>query len=192
MKTGSKTGQNKKPAGDESSRVTLPGRLAKLTDSTSMVFNWVACVAMVAMLLLAAVDLVGIKVFKWNFAGAFEIIGLLGLILVAFAIPHTQVEKGHIAIDILTNLLPKRAQAFFDVFISLLILVLFAPMTWQMYIYGLRLQAQGAVSATQRLPLEPLAYASAVCFLLMCLVLIVQIVRAVRGVIRWKTTSSDS
>jgi TRAP-type C4-dicarboxylate transport system permease small subunit len=185
------TGQNNNTAGDESLRVTLAGHLSRLTDSTSMAFNWVACGAMIAMLLMAAVDLVGIKVFKWNFAGAFEAIGLLGLILVAFAIPHTHVQKGHIAIDILTNMLPKRAQALFDVFITLLILALFAPMTWQMFIYGLRLQEQGAVSATQRLPLEPLAYASAACFLLMCLVLIVQAVSAFRGVIKWKTTSSD-
>ncbi len=191
MKTDFETGQNNNPANDKSLKMTLPGRLAKLTDSTSEVFNWVASAAMVAMLLLATVDLVGIKVFKWNFAGAFESVGLLGLILICFAIPHTQLQKGHIAIDILTNRLPKRIQAFFDVFISLLILILFAPMTWQMFIYGLRLQDQGAVSATQRIPLEPFAYASAACFLLMCLVLVVQAVIAFRGVIKWRTMSSD-
>ena len=114
---------------------------------------------------------------------------MLGLLTVAFAISHTQVLHGHVAVDFVTTLLPKRAQAILDCIIPPIALVIFIPMTWQMYIIGLRFIAQGAVSTTQRIPYAPLAFATAACAAIICLVLIVEFVKSIRGAIRWKTTS---
>ena len=191
MKNNSNIDSTDKPAGGAFSWATLPGRLDRSTKATSLAFNWVACGAMVAMMLLATVDLVGIKVFRWRFAGAFEVIGLLGLISVAFAISYTQVKQGHVAVDFVTTLLPKRAQAVIDSIIPLIALVIFTIMTWQMFAIGQRFQTQGGVTTTERIPTAPFAYATVACALLMCVVLVVQFVKAIKGAIKWKTMPSD-
>ena len=188
---GSKIGGTENPARGRFSWATLLARLDKAVTIISTAFNWIACGAIVAMLLLATVDLVGIKLFTWRFAGAFEVIGLLGLVVIVFAIAFTQVRHGHVSVDFITNLLPKRAQMIINYIIPLVVLGIFAMISWQMYSLGLRLQSQSAVSVTQRIPTAPFAYATSVCSLIMCLVLLVEFVKAVIEALNWKTTSLD-
>lgn len=153
----------------------------KLAGAVSLALNRVACVAIIAMVSLATIDFIGVKVFRWGFAGSFEMVGLFGLIIVIFALPYTQLLRGHAEIDFVVNRLPKRAQAVIDSVVFLFALVLFALVTWQMFDYGGTLQASGGVTMTQGLPLSPFAYATASCCLVMCVILAVALVRGLKG-----------
>ena len=185
MNDESKIGETENPV---PGRTTLLARIDKASTAISTAFNWIACGAIIAMLLLATVDLVGIKVFSWRFAGAFEVIGLLGLVVIVFAIAFTQVRHGHVAVDFVATLLPKRVQMIINSIIPLIVLGIFAMISWQMYSLGLRLQSQKAVSVTQGIPTAPFAYTTSVCALVMCLVLFVEFIKAVIEAIQWKTT----
>jgi len=159
-------------------------RCEKRVNSVSNVFSLVSSVALVVMLLLGSVDFIGAKLFNLPVPGAVEMTGLLGLVIASFAIAFTQVLQGHTSIDFLVNRLPKRSKAVIASIVSLFGLVLFALIVWQMYSGGRTFQTTGRITSIVHIPLAPFAYAIAVCCLLTCLVLLVTLVRSIKGVVK--------
>jgi len=106
-------------------------------------------------------------------------VGFLGVVVIAFAIAHTQVLHGHIEVEFLTERLPKTAQKVLACIIYLFGMVLFALLTWASFNYGHSLQVCGEVSMTQEIPFYPFIYAMALCFISVFLVLLVQLLRTV-------------
>ncbi|MFC1905349.1 TRAP transporter small permease [Chloroflexota bacterium] len=158
-----------------------PSLFEKIINSASSVSNWLAHGALLAMLLLTAVDLAAYKLLRWSFGGSYEISGVLGLLIVVFALPHTQIVKGQIAVDFFVSRMPKRAQKVLAVLISLLGLFLFILITWQMLVYGLELGAEGRVTPIERIPLHPFAYITVACSALMSLVILVDLIKLFKG-----------
>jgi TRAP-type C4-dicarboxylate transport system permease small subunit len=158
-------------------------RFEKINNILGDAFAWVSGTALVALVLLSAVDMVAHKLFptKWLFAGAFEVSGLLAVLIASFAIPFTQLVHGHTDIDFFVNKLPKRAQTILAFVFTFFTLALFAVMTWQMTDFARGVQLSGRVSQLEEIPLAPLAYAAAVCFLLMCSVVLAALIRLGKG-----------
>lgn len=154
-------------------------RLERFANSFSHWLNWVAGAGLVAMLGLVVADIVGIKIFKWPIPGGIEMVGFLGVVVVAFAIAYTQVQHGHIQVEFAVMRLPKRVQAGVAAFASLLGLALFALLAWRSYEFGRALQATGEVSMTQGIPFYPFVHAIAFCCIPVCLVLLVEFLRSV-------------
>jgi len=154
-------------------------RLERFTNSFSHWLNRLAGVGLVAMLGLVVADIVGIKLFKWPIPGGIEMVGFLGVVVVAFAIAYTQVQRGHIQVEFAVMRLPKRVQAGVAAFASLLGLALFALLAWRSYEFGRVLQATGEVSMTQGIPFYPFVYAIAFCCIPVCLLLLVEFFRSV-------------
>ena len=160
-------------------------RLEKITNSFSYWLNWVAGAGLVAMLGLTVADIIGIKFFKWPIPGAIEIVGFLGIVVIAFALAYTQIRHGNIQVEFFVRRLPKQAQAGITAFVSLLGMALFAMLGWRSYDFGNVLQATGEVSMTQNIPFYPFVYAIAFCCIPLCLVLLVEFLRSVmRAVIK--------
>ncbi len=47
-----------------------------------------------------------LREFKMPIVGTYEIVSLLGAIVIGFAIPQTSLERGHVLMDFLTERLP--------------------------------------------------------------------------------------
>ena len=164
-------------------------RFEKICNTASLVLFWVACAASVGLLLLTAVDLIlnhlsdliGRDVFSWTWAGGYEITGLLGLLIVGFAISHTQILGGHISVDFFTRRMNPRAHRIISIITNLFILAIFALIIRQMIIYGQIIQSAGETTAMEGIPLAPFAYAVAFAALMMCLVLVIKLIRLVKG-----------
>ena len=139
--------------------------------------NWIAVIGLVAMLLVTVIDVIGAKFFRWPLPGAVEGTALLGLVVTAFALPITQALRGHIEIEVIVQMLPGRLQTVISGVVSLLGLVLFAVMTWQMFDFSRTIQIAGRVTPTQEIPLYPFTYAVTVCFFLFCPMLLVQFLK---------------
>ncbi len=159
-------------------------RLERFASSLSNWFNWVAGVGVVAMLGLTVADIIGIKFLKHPIPGAIEIVGFLGVVIIAFGIAYTQVLRGHIQVEFFVMRLPKRARASITAFVSLLGLALFALLAWQSYDFGRVLQTTGEVSMTQRIPFYPFVHAIAFCCIPICLVLLVEFLRSVTKAVK--------
>ena len=75
-------------------------------------------VGSVAVLLLMSIATVNafmrLPFIKATWRGAYETVGFLGAIVIAFALGYTQKRKDHIVVDILTEKFPKRVNRILD------------------------------------------------------------------------------
>ncbi|MFC1982232.1 TRAP transporter small permease [Chloroflexota bacterium] len=83
----------------------------KIVYRMAKVFQWVAMAATIAMMLLVIANIIarllpGIKPIK----GTFEMVELLGIILVSFFFAQAAVEKRHVALTMLFSRLSVKAQ----------------------------------------------------------------------------------
>ena len=154
-------------------------RFEKFTTSLSKWLNWIAGAGLVAMLALIIADIIAAKVFKWPIPGGIEIVGFLGVIIIAFAIAHTQVLRGHIEVEFLVTRFPKAAQKVISIIIYLFGMTLFGLLAWSSYGFGHSLQISGEVSMTQEIPFYPFIYGIAFCCVSVFLVLLVQLLRII-------------
>ena len=132
--------------------------------------NWIAAAALVGMMLLTCSDVV-LRFFRHPIPGTYEIVGLLGTVVIALSLAYTTEEKGHISVEFLVQKLPKRIKAVLDTVNHLIAIVLFGIVAWQSARYALDLRASGEVSLTIQMPIYPFILSIAGGCILVCLVL---------------------
>ena len=99
------------------------------------------------MMLLTCADVV-LRLFGSPIPGTYEMVGFLGAVIIAFALAYTSLEKGHIAVEILVDRLPREAAGMsIEAVTSLIGASLFGLLTWQSLIYAADLRQSGEVSA---------------------------------------------
>jgi TRAP-type C4-dicarboxylate transport system permease small subunit len=135
---------------------------------------WVAGFAIVAMMLLTCVD-VFLRYVSRPIPGTYELVCFLGAVAVAFAMAHTSVERGHVAVSIVVQLFPRRIQDLIEVITSSFGLTLFALIAWQSAEYANDLRASGEVSLTLQMPFYPFVYGIGFSAVAVCLVLLVDL-----------------
>lgn len=135
-----------------------------------------AGLALVAMIVVTCVDVVG-RQFRHPLKGAYDLVELLGAITITGALPYTTACKGHVAIELLLNKLPRRGRLGVETLVQTVSLLMFALLTWRFIQYGVELQAAGQVTLTLRWPVFWMAYWMALCTAVMTLVILYQLVR---------------
>ncbi len=134
----------------------------------------VAGLAMVSSVLLTVSDVV-LRSFRRPILGTYELVGVLAAIMVGFALPQTSLTRGHVFMDLAAESLPSSVSRVFNVISRILGIAFFASVTCYLWIMGNDFLATGETSTTLQVPLYPVAYALAICCLVECLVLFVEI-----------------
>lgn len=155
-------------------------RMEKAITAAAEKINWVAASALFLMMLLTTVDVI-LRLFKKSIPGTYEIIGLLGTVVAAFALGYTSVKNGHIAVDFLVQRFSPKVQALVGAVNALVAIVLFSVLTWQMLLYGFDLLDQGQVTLTVQLPIYPFVLGTAAGCGLLTLVLFVELLRSAQS-----------
>jgi TRAP-type C4-dicarboxylate transport system permease small subunit len=143
------------------------------------VLFWIAGAGLVAMLLLIVADVIGIKIFSQPVPGGIELVSFCAVVAIAFAVAHTQVMRGHVAVDFIVEKFPRRAKLIIDVIMVFFSLCLLALMAWYSFKYGNKLRVTGEVSMTQKIPFYPFVYAMGFCFVVTLLVIIMDFVKSI-------------
>lgn len=154
-------------------------RFERVINSLSKWLNWVAGVALVLMLIVIVADIIGAKLFKWPIPGGIDIVGLLGVVVIAFAIAQTQVIHGHIEVEFFVMRLPEKARNVIAGVVYFLGMALFALLAWRSYTFGDSLRVKGEVSMTVGIPVYPFVYGIAFCCIVVFLVLLLQYLKEV-------------
>lgn len=152
-------------------------------EKSADVFNAVAAVAVVGMMGVTALDVV-MRYFRIAFPGAYDIISLLGSVVVAFALTYTSIQRGHIAVDFVYQKLPERYRPLFDIFNELAGGVFFALLAWRCFVYAGMLRGVGEVSLTIRIPTYPFVAGIGINCALLSLYLLLRLVRALKGALK--------
>lgn len=134
----------------------------------------VAGACLVAMMVLTVADVIG-SLFGVPILGSEELVGLMAALLLACALPGTEIEKGHIGVDLLIMHAPQKFRRVNDFILSVLEVVLFCLVAWQLYLYADKLRKVGQVSATLQFPTYYLIYGVSLSFVVLAAVILVEI-----------------
>ncbi len=158
--------------------------LDRVSRRLSWVLFWVAGASIVAMMFLTCADVI-LRYFRMPIPGTYELVCFLGALAVAFAMAHTSVQGGHVAVSVITQLLPERVQAAVGAVTGVFSLVFFALIGWQSIRYAGQLKASGEVSLTLELPFYPFVYGVGLAAFAVCLVLIKRVLENIRKAGPW-------
>ena len=147
-----------------------------MIKSTTIWLNTVAEVVLVLMMMLTVVD-VALRAMGKPITGTYELVAMMGAIVIGFAIPKTSWDRGHVFVDFLIE---NRSQAIRNAFFigtRIMGIAIFALISWNMIRKGMVFYKSGEVSLTLRLPYYPSAFALALCLCVQSLSLIGDILR---------------
>jgi TRAP-type C4-dicarboxylate transport system permease small subunit len=139
----------------------------------------------VAVLLLMAIATTNaflrIPFIKSTWRGAYETVGFLGAIVIAFALGYTQKRKDHIVVDILTEKFPKRINRVLDGINYFITTIFFAIVSWQVFVWGMKISRSGEVSETLKIVFHPFIYSVSFGFAVFSLTLIIDFLKNLRS-----------
>lgn len=164
--------------------------LEKISKSLAKILYWVAGAAIVSMMLLTCADVLlrlGVTFYHryhWWFLypfkpipGTYELVCFLGAVAVSFAMAHTSVERGHVAVSLIVRTFPSRIQALIASVTGMFGFILFALLSWRSVMYANHMRGTGEVSLTLELPFYPFVYGIAFAAAAVCLVLLVDFLK---------------
>jgi len=114
-------------------------------------------ICLVAMIALTSANIV-VRFFWIPIRGTYELMGFLGALVTSFALGYTQLQKGHIAVDILINSFPRRTKRVLEAINGVAIMAFFAVMAWQISNKAWILRSTGEVTETLRIPYYPVTF----------------------------------
>jgi TRAP-type C4-dicarboxylate transport system permease small subunit len=156
-------------------------------DSISARLNrglaWAAGLTLVGTMLFTVLDMV-LRAFGRSVAGSFEVIGWLSAAAMALALGYTQLHRGHVSIDLVVARLGGRSRNGLEAVTQFASLLLFAAVAAYVAAYGNTLRESGSLSETLKAIVYPWVYVVAVGAAGLALALLVEFLRALRGLLR--------
>ena len=139
----------------------------------SGVLKKVGGICLVGMMLLTCADVVA-GFFGHPLLGSEELAGMMAFLLLAFALPSTELEKGHVGVNLLHMRLSPRIRNVNDCLVALLSSALFCLVAWQCWAYASEMGASGQVSATLQFPTYYLIYGVSFACAILALVIFIE------------------
>jgi TRAP-type C4-dicarboxylate transport system permease small subunit len=146
--------------------------LNKVTGLVARILLFMGASILSVMMFLTMADVVLRYVFGSPVSGAYEMTQYMMAIVIPFGIVYCAHEKGHVSVDVLFDLLPKRIQGVFSCITSLIVIVLFILIAWQNVLFVHETYESGLTSAVLYIPSYPFVGTIALGFVALCLVLL--------------------
>jgi TRAP-type C4-dicarboxylate transport system permease small subunit len=152
--------------------------LEKINDFLNRILLVVGSVAVLLLMSIATVNaFMRLPFLKTTWRGAYETVGFLGAIVIAFALGYTQKRKDHIVVDILTEKFPKRVNRVLDGINYFITTIFFAIVSWQVFVWGMKISKSGEVSETLKIMFHPFVYSVSLGFAVFSLTLIIDFLK---------------
>ena len=155
-------------------------KFEKFNRRVSDGFEWIGLAGLLLMMVITCIDVIGAKVFKSPVLGALDIVQLSQIVAISFGMGMALIVGRHIRVESFVPLLPQRAQTVINSLIHLLGLGFFIVIIWQVCVLGYAFQTSGEYSMTAYIPYYPFAYAIALAFIPICLILLVKFLKSLR------------
>jgi TRAP-type C4-dicarboxylate transport system permease small subunit len=155
--------------------------LLKLEYKLQWVLMAVAAIFLMGMTAITCADILIRQVWK-PLPGVFELMGFFGAMVVACSLGYTQQKRDHIAVDILTKMMPVKVQFVLD-FLNRLACMAFSILAaWQVWVLASGIRQSGEVSETLRMIYYPFTYGVAAGFVMLAVVFFVELAKVIRPV----------
>lgn len=131
--------------------------MTKLTERVSHWLANAACLCLIVLMLVTFVDVVG-RFFDTPLKFAVEIIQLGMGLLIFFGLAITTLRRGHIAVDLLTSVLPLRARQILSRLAALSAVVSISLMAWRLWDRAASFMSDGLETDILGLPVYPTVF----------------------------------
>jgi TRAP-type C4-dicarboxylate transport system permease small subunit len=155
----------------------------RIIGSISKYAYWIGGAGVVAMMLLVVANILTRKVWVPIY-GTYDFVGFISAVMVAFSIAYVGIVKGHVAVDMVMERFPPRAQAIIDAIGGVLSLGMFSVVAWQCAIYASNLRMTGEYSMTANAPFYPYIYGISFGIVLLCLVILIDIIKDIAKAVK--------
>ena len=147
------------------------GFLKRINKWLCDVFLWVGGIALVLMTAISCFNML-LRMLGYPIAGIYDMVCYLGALVAGLPLAYTQLNKGHIAVDIVSCRFPAWLRKTAVAISYLLGMVFFGVAAWKIASLATVLRQVGEVSETLKMPFWPFTYAVAVSCGLMVLCLL--------------------
>jgi TRAP-type C4-dicarboxylate transport system permease small subunit len=134
--------------------------LERITRVLNGVFAAVSGVAIVGLTALAAVNMIT-RAAGAPVPGSYELIGFLGAVAMACGLGYTQLAKGHIIVNIITDKFSPAVNKALDAVNHVIGAAFWGLVAWQTVMWGARIGRSGELSQTLKIPYYPVIYLAA-------------------------------
>jgi TRAP-type C4-dicarboxylate transport system permease small subunit len=152
------------------------GTITLMIKKSTIWTNAVAGVVLVLMMMITVVDVV-LRTVGTPIPGTYELVAMMGAMVVGFAVAKTSWDRGHVFVDFLIENRSTATKNAFFISTRILGIIIFALISWNLVKKGMLFHRSNEVSMTLRLPFYPSAFALAFCFFMQCLSLLGDILR---------------
>jgi TRAP-type C4-dicarboxylate transport system permease small subunit len=157
--------------------ISIVTRLSRIADK-------IAGFVLVAVMLLVVGNVLLRSIFKTPILGTYEYVGFFTAIIIGLSLAYCGIQRGHIAIEFLTQRLPIKIQALLDLVLNAATLVFMGLVSYQMGQYARTILKSGSVSPTTEAPFYLFITIVAFGLFLLCLTISVRLLEDLRTVIR--------
>jgi len=155
-------------------------RLLKIIYKISKGLNNIASVMLAFMILLTVADVI-LRSVRMPILGTYEMVGLLGAIIIGFSIPLTSWMKAHVRVDFFLFKFSATGRRILNIITRCLGIALFLIIGWNLIILGIDIYRVGEVTPTRHIPFYPVFYGVGASCFFQCIVLLCDIVKIFRG-----------
>jgi TRAP-type C4-dicarboxylate transport system permease small subunit len=140
------------------------------------VMDGVGGVVLTLMMLITVMDII-LRYLGKPITGTYELVYLGGAVVIAFAIPRTSWDGGHVNVDFVLQSIRGNARKAVTACTRVLGITFFAFLGWNLLRLGNTYFEKQEVSLTLHAPIYPVVYALGVCAFVECLVLLAMLAR---------------
>ncbi len=142
--------------------------------------QYLATILLTVIIILTTTDVI-LRIFRMPIPGTVEIVAICGGALLGLTMPITSWMRGHISVDFLLNGLSRPAKNALNIVTRCVAIGLFLIISWNLIKIGKEFLEGSEVSGTLQIPLYPVSYGLAACFVILCLVLFCDILKILGG-----------
>ena len=156
------------------------GKAFNLVLRVSKILSIVAGIALTVMMCLTVADVLG-RAGGYPILGTYEVVSLLCIVAIGFAIPLTSFRRRHVYMEFLVERMGRKAKNSVNTGTRIIIFMLFGLAGANLFHMGAEFATAREVSMALRIPLYPFAYGAGVCCFVQGVVSLCDIVKIWEG-----------
>jgi TRAP-type C4-dicarboxylate transport system permease small subunit len=153
--------------------------MKKIINGLNFPFLKISTILILLMMLITVGDVAGRYFFNRPILGVFELTRFGMGAIVCTALGFSQINKVHIAINLLVSRLPQAWQNIIETFNFLVAFITFCIVSWQMFVFTGRLYTSAQVTSVLGVSIYPFVLLSALGVVLFTLVLLWDLIKAI-------------
>jgi len=151
--------------------------LEKISNHLNRWFIWIGGAALLTMIGIACANML-LRPLGSPLKGAYELVGFLGALTIAFALGYAQITRAHISVDVLATRYSKKTLQIMNAISSFLCMIFFLLVAWQTAVFATAIWKRGETSETLRIIFHPFVYLVAICCFLLAFVLFIDFLKS--------------